>query len=353
MKHDSRIYIAGHRGLAGSAIHRRLLTEGYSHCITRTHSELDLEHPVEVEAFFARKKPEYVFLAAAKVGGIGANSAYPVNFLLSNLKIQNHVIEASWHHGVKGLLFLGSSCIYPKLAAQPLKEEYLLAGPLEPTNEPYAIAKIAGIKLCQAFNRQYGTCFLSVLPTNLYGPNDNYDLEDSHVLPALIRKFHLAKLAVQGDWQGISQDEAHYGKIPDDVLLGLRRESSPVVRLWGSGAPRREFLFSEDMADACVILMKRLPEMFSPEPTRQPSYGLAQHLVNIGCGQDLTVRELAESVATVVEFNGPLEWDISKPDGTPQKLLDISVLRRMRWQPRISLEEGIRLAYQDYLSKIR
>jgi GDP-L-fucose synthase len=353
MKHDSRIYVAGHLGLAGSAIHRRLLADGYADCITRTHSELDLEHPAAVEEFFAQKKPAYVFLAAARVGGIWANSLYPADFLLSNLKIQNHVIEASWRHGVKGLIFLGSSCIYPKLAAQPLKPQYLLTGPLEPTNEPYAIAKIAGIKLCQAFNRQHGTSFLSVMPTNLYGPNDHYDLEHSHVLPAMIRKFHLAKQAAKGDWQSISQDEAHYGKIPEDVLLGLRREAGPVVRLWGSGSPRREFLFSEDMADACVFLLKRLPEMFSAAHPRRASHGPAQHLVNIGCGVDHTIRELAERVATVIGFTGPVEWDHSKPDGTPQKLLDTSALGQMGWSPRISLEEGIRLAYRDYLSKIR
>jgi GDP-L-fucose synthase len=380
MNSFSRIYVAGHRGLAGSALLRRLQAEGFSNLITRTHAELDLEHPRAVEAFFVQERPEYVFLAAAKVGGIQANSTYPVDFLLSNLKIQNNVIEAAWRHGVKGLLFLGSSCVYPRLAPQPLREEYLLSGPLEPTNEPYAVAKIAGIELCEAFKRQYGTRFLSVMPTNLYGPNDSYDLQNSHVLPALIRKFHLAKLALQGDWGAIGQDERSHGPIPPDVFANLmaiskarahgipeqfeRRAltaafaspdrmpaqgngfSVPLV-LWGSGSPRREFLYSDDLAAACIFLVQRVEALFTTESEAEDS----RHLFNIGCGQDLEIRDLAEMVKNTVRFEGPIAWDGTKPDGTPRKLLDMSRLQRMGWEPKVSLEAGIRLTYADYLCR--
>lgn len=393
---EARIYIAGHRGLVGSALLRRLQQEGYGNLITRAHSELDLEEQAAVADFFAKERPHYVFLAAAKVGGIYANTTYPVDFLLRNLRIATNVIEASWRHAVKGLLFLGSSCIYPKLAPQPLKEEYLLGGPLEPTNEPYAIAKIAGLELCEAYNRQYGTRFLGVMPTNLYGLKDNYDLASSHVLPALIRKFHLGKLAAAGNWKDIEADEARRGPIPADFRAGLetarkagssssepslpngsRQPRGPVVRLWGTGLPRREFLFSEDLADACVFLMRRLEDLFaipdtlygaqpevgragSPPPLESrvgPQYPApparyvlaAQHLINVGYGEDLTINELAAQVARVVGFHGPIEWDAAKPDGTPQKLLDLTRITRLGWRPKTTLEQGIRLAYQDYL----
>jgi GDP-L-fucose synthase len=364
MRKNSRIYVAGHTGLAASAICRRLQTEGYTGVVTRPHAELDLTQEGAVDAFFNKEQPEYVFMAAAKVGGIWANNNYPVDFLLTNLKIQNNVIESAWKHGVKGLIFLGSSCIYPKLAPQPIKEEHLLSGPLEPTNEPYAIAKIAGIELCEAYNRQYGTRFLSVMPNNLYGPNDNYDLESSHVLAALVRKFHLAKLASQGDWDGIERDETFYGPIPADIRAGLisiskhngfdppRHEVNsplpePAVALWGSGSPRREFLYSDDLADACLFLMNRIEDFFTRKTT---SFG-AYHLVNIGCGQDQTIRELAELISREVGFEGQVAWDASKPDGTPQKLLDVSQLADLDWRPKFSLEQGLRLAYQDYLSR--
>ncbi len=376
MHPSSRIYIAGHRGLVGSALYRRLEAEGFSNLVTRTHAELDLEKPAEVEAFFAQERPEYVFLAAARVGGIHANSTYPVDFLLSNLKIQNHVIEASWRHGVKALLFLGSSCIYPREAPQPLREEYLLTGPLESTNEPYAIAKIAGIELCEAFNRQYGTRFLSVMPTNLYGPNDTYDLENSHVLPAFIRKFHLAKLASRGDWGAIEKDEGTFGRIPPDVLANLvavsgsparnipssfleripgeavsdRPRRSSTLVLWGTGTPRREFLYSDDLADACLFLMQRVESVFSG---CEPSESGRRRLFNIGCGWDLSIHDLALVVKKLVGYDGPIEWDVSKPDGTPRKLLDIGRLKEMGWMPQTSLESGVRSAYEDYLGKCR
>jgi GDP-L-fucose synthase len=380
MNRTSRVFIAGHRGLVGSALTRRLQAEGFTNLITRTHAELDLERPQDVEDFFAQEKPEYVFLAAAKVGGIYANSTYPVDFLLSNLKNQNNVIEASWRHGVKSLLFLGSSCIYPRLAPQPLKEEYLLSGPLEATNQPYAIAKIAGIELCEAYNRQYGTRFLSVMPTNLYGPGDTYNLQNSHVLPAFIRKFHLARLACEGDWQTILRDELSQGPIPSDVLANLAVISQsaghhipepfkeriepvaplphrplsrgtgsipPPLVLWGTGTPKREFLHSDDLADACIFLMRHVESLFAAAAESNGS----RHLFNIGCGEDLELRELAEMVKRVVGFRGPVAWDSTKPDGTPRKLLDISRLQGMGWKPRIALEAGIRSAYQDYLSR--
>jgi GDP-L-fucose synthase len=344
MDKSSKIYIAGHSGLVGSAICRVLRAGGYGNLVLRTHSELDLRQSPEVERFFAEERPEYVFLAAARVGGIFANNSYPVDFLLDNLKIQSSVIEAGWRSGVEGLIFLGSSCIYPKFAPQPLREEYLLTGPLEPTNEPYAVAKIAGIELCEAYNRQYGTHFLSVMPTNLYGPNDRYDLESSHVLPALIRKFHLAKLAARGEWNAISRDEELHGKIPTDLLSGLKAKPHPVVRLWGTGAPHREFLHVDDMADACVFLMERLEDLFSKDSFVCPD----RHVVNIGSGVDLNIRELAEMVAGIVGFDGRVEWDATKPDGTPRKLMDVSRLASLGWRMKISLEEGIRQTIEGY-----
>jgi GDP-L-fucose synthase len=309
---DARIYVAGHRGLAGSAIVRRLQTQGYRHLILRTHAELELADARAVEEFFVQARPEYVFLAAAKVGGILANDTYPAEFLSQNLAIQQNVIDAAHRHGVKKLLFLGSSCIYPKLAPQPLREDYLLTGPLEPTNEAYAIAKIAGIKMCRAYFKQYGRDFFSVMPTNLYGPGDNYDLQNSHVLPALVRKMHEARLA-----------------------------GAKSVEIWGTGTPRREFLYSDDLADACVFIMQR--------------FGAAEigEFVNIGCGEDLPIRDLAELVRNVVGFQGELAFNTARPDGTPRKLLDVSKLTALGWTAKTALREGIALAYADYLARDR
>ncbi|MBY0579291.1 MAG: GDP-L-fucose synthase [Burkholderiales bacterium] len=320
MNKDARIYVAGHRGLVGSALVRALRGQGYENLALRTHAELDLMDQKAVEAFFQSEKPEYVFLAAARVGGIYANNSYPAEFILSNLGIQTSVIHASWKTGVKRLLFLGSSCIYPRECMQPMKEEYLLSGPLEMTNRPYAIAKIAGVEMCSAYNRQYGTRYLSVMPTNLYGPGDNYDLQNSHVLPALIRKFHEAK---------------------------LRGDSEVVV--WGTGTPKREFLYSEDMADACVYLMNLPEEKFSS--LLAPSAPLTFPLINIGYGEDLSIAELAQLVKEVVGFEGKIIQDASKPDGTPRKLLDVSRLNAIGWSAKTGLRDGVTLAYNDFLSR--
>ena len=358
MEKNSRIYIAGHNGLVGSALYRRLDADGYSNLIVRNHSDLDLTRQKDVEDFFQLEKPDHVFLAAAKVGGIVANNTYPAEFIYTNLAIQNNVIHAAWRIGVQRLLFLGSSCIYPRECPQPMKEDYLLTGHLEPTNEPYAVAKIAGIKMCHAYNRQYDTQFLCVMPTNLYGPNDNFDLETSHVLPALIRKFHLAKLAHQGDWEGIKKDEQKYGAIPEEVKQSidfslsfsknqkLPSASNPLVLLWGSGDPRREFLHVDDLADACVFLISSekdvLKKFFNTNHTP---------LLNIGCGEDLTIKEIASIVSEVVGYKGEVSWDQSKPDGTPQKLLDISQIKKLGWKPKIDLRDGIQNVYKWYLRK--
>ena len=347
MEKSSKIYVAGHRGLVGSALVRRLKTEGYDNVVTRSHSELDLIRQDQVETFFEKEKPDYVFLAAAKVGGIWGNNTYPAQFIYENITIQSNIIHASYFNKVKKLLFLGSSCIYPKLCPQPIKEEYLLSDSLEPTNEPYAIAKIAGIKMCQSYNRQYGTCFISVMPNNLYGPNDNFDLETSHVLPALIRKFHLAKLASMGNWQEIRRDEAIHGRIPKEVKTAIGIDPAtdqpsdnfsgpPEVILWGTGTPRREFIHVDDLADACVFLMNCYDE---------------SKIINIGWGKDQTVRESADMISSIVGFDGSLKWDSNKPDGTPQKLLDVSRLTAIGWQPKIELEAGLRDMYQWYLKK--
>ena len=317
MDRNAKIYIAGHRGLAGSAIVRRIKSDGYRNLITRTHAELDLIDAGATRAFFEREKPEYVFLAAAKVGGIVANNTFPAEFIHQNLVIQTNVIHEAWRAGVKRLLFLGSSCIYPRECPQPMKESYLLTGPLESTNRPYAIAKIAGIEMCSAYNRQYGTQFLAAMPTNLYGPGDNYDLETSHVLPALIRKMNEAKQRGSGE-----------------------------VTVWGTGTPRREFLYSDDMADACLKLMSLSDAEFNELIADYPP------LINIGCGADMTIRELAESIAKVVKFDGALRFDTSKPDGTPRKLLDVSRLFALGWRPRVDIEQGIGLAYQAYSESI-
>jgi GDP-L-fucose synthase len=347
MKKNSKIYVAGHRGLVGSAFVRKLQAEGYTNLITRTHDELDLLRQDRVEAFFQAEKPEYVILAAAKVGGIWGNNTYPADFIFENIAIQTNVIHAAYLNNVNKLLFLGSSCIYPRHCPQPIKEDYLLSDYLEPTNEPYAVAKIAGIKMCQAYNRQYDTRYISVMPNNLYGPNDNFDLETSHVLPALIRKFHLAKLAEAGDWQAIQDDEAAMGPVPDDIkkAMGIDPATNqpiggkgvePVVILWGTGTPRRELLHVDDLADAGLYLMKYYDES---EP------------VNIGWGKDQTILELASMVSEVVGYEGNIKWDNTKPDGTPQKLLDVSRLSVMGWQPEITLKEGIRKVYHWYTNK--
>jgi len=338
----------------GSALFRRLKTDGYSNLIVRNHSDLDLTKQDEVKAFFQTERPEYVFLAAAKVGGIMANFTYPAEFIYTNLAIQNNIIHAAWKTDVKRLLFLGSSCIYPKECPQPMKEDYLLTGTLEPTNEPYAIAKIAGIKMCQFYNRQYGTQYICVMPTNLYGPNDNFDLETSHVLPALIRKFHLAKLANQGDWEAIKRDEQKYGTIPEEIKqsIGLKTSTSnlktttsgfrPFVPLWGSGNPKREFLHVDDLADACIFLTKMNEKVYDLffDDNHAP-------LINIGYGKDHTIREIAAIVAEVIGYNGDISWDQNKPDGTLQKLLDISKIKKLGWKPNIALKDGIRNVYEQ------
>jgi len=307
LEKSAKIYIAGHRGMVGSAIHRKLSSQGFTNVVTRVSSELDLRNQQAVKDFFALEKPDYVFLAAAKVGGIIANNTYRADFLYENLAIQNNVIHQAYETGVKKLMFLGSSCIYPKLAPQPLKEEYLLTGLLEETNEPYAIAKIAGIKLCDAYRAQYNCNFISVMPTNLYGYNDNYHPQNSHVLPALIRKFHEAKV-----------------------------NGTPEVIIWGSGSPMREFLFADDLADACYFLMQNYNE---------------PHLINIGTGEDLTIKDLALLVKKVTGFEGALTFDSTKPDGTPRKLMDVSKLHNLGWKHQVELEEGIQLAYHDFLAK--
>jgi GDP-L-fucose synthase len=319
MDRDARIYVAGHRGLVGSALMRRLQAGGYTHLITRTHGELDLTDQAAVREFFEREKPEYVFLAAAKVGGILANNTYPAEFIRENLAIQTNVIHEAWRAGVKRLLFLGSSCIYPRDCPQPIKEEYLLTGPLEPTNRPYALAKIAGIEMCWSYNRQYGTKFLAVMPTNLYGPGDNYHPENSHVIPALIRKFHEAK---------VRQDKQ--------------------VTVWGTGTPRREFLYNEDMADACVFLMN-LPDNPFVSLLAADRHDGTPPLINIGMGEDLTIRELAETIARVAGYPGEIVFDASKPDGTPRKLLDVSRMTALGWRARIGLEEGLLESCRDFI----
>ena len=364
MNKDSKVYIAGHTGLVGSALQRKLEAEGYTNLITRTHAELDLLRQAEVEAFFDKERPEYVFLAAAKVGGILANNTYPADFIFNNLTIQCNVIHSACEAGVKRLLFLGSSCIYPRECGQPMKEEYLLTGPLESTNEPYAVAKIAGLKMCQSYNRQHHTRFISAMPTNLYGPHDNFDLETSHVLPALIRKFHLAKLAVQGDWAGIQKDEAIFGPIPEEIIASLVSISKshghdsllpaarcelpdhPAVVLWGSGRPRREFLHVDDLADACIFLMKLEQEKLGSLLTVYPS-----PLINIGWGKDVSIKELALIIKDIVGFDGDIIYDTTKPDGTPQKLLEVTRMAEIGWKPKIALREGIEKTYSWYLGK--
>jgi GDP-L-fucose synthase len=309
IERNARIFVAGHRGMVGGAIWRVLEQNGFTHLIGRSRSQLELLDSASVRAFYSEQKPEYMFIAAAKVGGILANDSFPAQFLYENLQIQNHLIHGAYEAGVKKLLFLGSSCIYPKMARQPIKEEYLLNGPLEPTNEWYAVAKIAGLKMCQAYRRQYGCNFISAMPTNLYGPGDNYDPQGSHVLPALIRRFHEAKMV-----------------------------DASSVTCWGTGAPLREFLFVDDLARACLFLME--------------TYDREQH-INVGSGEELTIRELANLTAKIVGFSGEIQWNTSKPDGTPRKLLDCSRIFALGWKPLIKLESGIELAYADFLQRIK
>ena len=307
MNKEAKIYIAGHRGMVGSAIHRKLTSLGYSNIVTRTSAELDLRIQERVNEFFEAERPAYVFLAAAKVGGILANNTYRADFIYENIMIQSNIIHSSYATGVKKLMFLGSSCIYPKLAPQPLKEDYLLTGLLEPTNEPYAIAKIAGIKMCDAYRSQYGCDFISVMPTNLYGPNDNYDLQNAHVLPSLIRKFHEAKI-----------------------------NNTPEVSIWGSGSPKREFLHADDLADACVFLMNTYSD---------------EGLVNIGTGEDISISDLALMIKDVVGYEGEIVYDATKPDGTPRKLMDVTKLSGLGWKYTISLKKGLEMVYQEYQSR--
>ncbi|MDB5810237.1 MAG: GDP-L-fucose synthase [Betaproteobacteria bacterium] len=324
MNVSDKIYVAGHRGLAGSALVRRLQAAGFTNLVFRTHAELDLTDQAAVRKFFAHERPVHVFIAAAKVGGIHANSTQPADFIHQNLAIEQNVIEAAWRHGAARLLFLGSSCIYPRECPQPIKESYLLTGPLEPTNRPYAIAKIAGIEMCWSLNRQHGTHYMTAMPTNLYGPNDNYDLNNSHVLPALIRKAHEAK---------------------------ARGDAELVV--WGTGAPHREFLYSDDMADACILLMQLPGAKFGALINPAPGDWSHPPLINVGCGEDLTIRALAQTIVDIVGFKGKLVFDTTKPDGSPRKLLDISRMAALGWQPRIGLREGIDQTYLAYVATLQ
>jgi len=379
---NSKIYIAGHNGMVGSAIHRNLISKGYSNFVFTPYPQFDLTDQQTVDCFFEKEKPEYVVLAAAKVGGIIANNTYRAQFLYENLMIQNNIIYQSYLHGVKKLLFLGSSCIYPKNCPQPIKEEYLLTGELEYTNEPYAIAKIAGIKMCESYNIQYGTNFVSVMPTNLYGPNDNYNLETSHVLPALIRKMHLGKCLENNDWEAIRKDLkkypiegmnetaseadilnklAKYGiKYSSDNTSHLTPHTSHLtpyasrlvsITLWGSGNPYREFLYVDDLAEACVFIMKNVNltdiNALSPAPRALRPEPKNTH-INIGTGKDLTINELAQLIKKIVGFKGEVNWDSSKPDGTPRKLLDVSKINRLGWKEKIGLDEGILKIYDAY-----
>lgn len=375
----SKIYISGHRGLVGSAILRKLKEKGFANLLTRTSRQLDLRNQAATERFFKKEKPEYVFLAAAKVGGILANDTYKAEFIYDNTMIASNVIHASYKYGVKKLLNLGSSCIYPKMAPQPMKEEYLLTGELEPTNEPYAIAKISAIKLCRYYNEQYGTNFISVMPTNLYGPNDNFNLETSHALPALIRKFHLGKCLQNKDFDAIRKDLIKYpiqgfnvAQLSNEDIVSLlikvgikvadpsvnishltsdTLHSSPdVVTLWGSGNPYREFLFVDDLADCCVFLMDHYdaPTTSSTPLTPDTLPFTINDFINVGTGKDITIKDLAEMIKDIVGFQGTIRFDPSRPDGTPKKLLDISRLKSLGWEPKISLKDGIKRTYEWY-----
>ena len=314
MDKNAKIYVAGHRGLVGSALMRQLRKQGYTNILARTHAELDLTNQLAVQTFFKKEKPEYVFLAAAKVGGIHANKTYPAEFIFSNLAIQTNVIQQSYVNGVKRLMFLGSSCIYPRDCPQPIKEEYLLTGPLDLTNKAYALAKIAGVEMCGSYNRQYGTQNIAVMPTNLYGPGDNYDIEDNHVMPALIRKFHEAKT-----------------------------NNHPRVVIWGTGSPRREFLYSEDLAEACVYIAQ-LPSVRFENLLKASS-----PLINVGYGEDLTIKDLALTIQKIIGFKGEIDFDVNRPNGTPRKIIDSTTINQLGWSPKVSLTDGIKMAYQDFL----
>ncbi|NHF61088.1 GDP-L-fucose synthase [Flavobacteriaceae bacterium TP-CH-4] len=361
MRKEAKIYVAGHRGLVGSAILADLDRKGYTNITVRTHKELDLINTNEVSNFFKSEKPEYVFLAAAKVGGIVANNTYRGEFIYDNLMIQNNVIHQSYLNNVKKLLFLGSTCIYPKNCPQPMKEEYLLTDTLEYTNEPYAIAKIAGIKMCESYNIQYGTNFIAVMPTNLYGPNDNFDLEKSHVLPALLRKIHLGKALMEEDWNAILKDLMRYpikGILPSDTTesiikkldeIGITRtfDGKVTVHIWGTGAPMREFLWSEDMADACVFLMENrdFEDMYSNTTEIRNTH------INIGTGVDISISDLADLIKSIVGFEGAFKFNSDKPDGTQKKLTDVSKLNALGWKHKIGLEQGIYKQYKWYLTQ--
>ena len=358
-KHDN-VYVAGHRGMVGSAIIRLLERKGYSNLITRNSSELDLRDQDAVRTFFRTQKIDYVVLAAARVGGIYANETYPGEFIYQNLMIQANVIHEAYAAGVNKLLFLGSSCIYPKFCSQPMKEEYLLSGVLEPTNEPYAIAKIAGIKMCESYNRQYGTAYRAVMPTNLYGPGDNYHLENSHVIPAIIRKCHLAKLAASEDAEGIVHDERVYGPIPESIKAtlfetdGQTMRSNPYVQLWGSGKGRREFLHVDDMAAGCYEVMTMSKGEYDQSLTTQGADAAlsAPSFLNVGVGKDCTISEVARLIQRIVGFKGEIRYDTTQPDGTPQKLLDITRLGTHGWQPAFSLNEGLEHTYKHYCDRL-
>jgi GDP-L-fucose synthase len=362
MQKNSKIYLAGHLGLVGSALHRNLISKGYKNFVLRSIDELNLMDQLAVTKFFESEKPDYVILAAAKVGGIIANNTYRAQFIYENIQIQNNIIHQSYLNGVKKLLFLGSSCIYPKNCPQPMKEEYLLTGILEITNEPYALAKIAGLKMCEAYNQQYGTNFISVMPTNLFGPNDNYDLEKSHVLPAMIRKLHLAKCLENNDWISIRKDlkmnpvqgindkasETDILQVLEKYGISLMNKNSVSVSLWGTGSPKREFLHSDDMADACVYLMENIDakDILNMNASQSHYSSIPSH-INIGTGRDLTIKELANMVRDVTGFKGEIMWDSQKPDGTFQKLLDVSTLNNLGWKEKTGLMEGIKSVYQQ------
>ncbi len=357
MNKDAKIYVAGHTGLVGSALLRGLKRHGYTNIVTRDFPGLDLVNQREAEQVFVEERPEYVFLAAARVGGIMANNTYRANFIYDNIQIQNNIIHYSYIYGVKKLLFLGSSCIYPKNAPQPLKEEYLLTSELEYTNEPYAIAKIAGIKMCESYNIQYGTNFIAVMPTNLYGPGDNYNLETSHVLPALIRKFHLGRCLEKNNWLSIRKDldkrpvEGVNGNNNEDEILeilkkyGIRKNNEVEISLWGTGKPMREFLHSNDLADACIYLLNQVD--FTDLKPDSPE--IRNTHINIGTGEDLTILELSEIIKGIIGFSGQVKWDKSKPDGTFRKLMDVSKITGLNWRATITLEDGLNSVYELYI----
>jgi GDP-L-fucose synthase len=365
MKKSSKIYIAGHRGLVGSAILENLKEKGYISIVTRTSSELDLKDALKVKEFFELEQPEFVFLAAAKVGGIVANNTYRADFIYENLMIQNNVVHQSYLNNVKGLLFLGSTCIYPKECPQPMKEEYLLTGPLEYTNEPYAIAKIAGIKLCESYNLQYGTNFISVMPTNLYGPNDNFDLDKSHVLPALLRKIHLGKALECGNWKVIRQDlnqlpiEGIDGESSDHEILEVllkygvsSTDDGVIVEIWGTGKPMREFLWSKDMADACVYIMEHLNFEKVTAITNSGSKEIKNTHINIGTGIDISIKDLVQLIKRIVGFQGSFYFKEDKPDGTMKKLTNVDKLHDLGWKHKIELETGVKQMYEWYTKKV-